>query len=310
MEKPKGRIQFFDSAFKLAGGLVTAVTVAVVGIVGTHALERRQAYDTNVRLYADLMSKREEAETSLRKDMFESIIGSFLTPKDTGFEQQVLNLELLAFNFHEALDLAPLFKHVYAQIGASGKPDAREYLGRLERAALEVKRKQITALEEAGDKLDATIDLDELRKTPAGITVIDGEVPTLRTVNDFGYTEMNKTTFKVTALMADPQRKEIRVQLEVRTPKKSDKQSNAKEANYVHSVFMVSHFDFPMIDNTRLPYGQRCAIVLKSFKESVAEVTLVYFPGSRASLKEKPFYDEVRHELLALPVALEPPGRP
>ena len=48
-----------------------------------------------------------------------------------------------------------------------------------------------------------------------------------------------------------------------------------------------------MIDNTRLAGDQRCAVVLNAFEEERADVTLIYFPGSRASLKEKLFYEDV-----------------
>src|SRR5437868_6000840 len=111
-----------DILLKPLGGLLTALAVGLVGYYGSQALNRSQALDTDVRLYAELMSQREDAETSLRKDMFNSIIGTFLTTKKTtGFEERVLNLELLAYNFHEALDLAPLFKTVYKQIDESPK---------------------------------------------------------------------------------------------------------------------------------------------------------------------------------------------
>jgi len=56
-----------------------------------------------------------------------------------------------------------------------------------------------------------------------------------------------------------------------------------------------------MIDNTRLSHDQRCAVVLKTFEDDRAEVTLVYFPGSRASLKEKPFYEDVISNLQKTP---------
>ena len=47
------------------GGLLTAVAVALIGF----QLNARQAEDTKAKFYADLMGKREEADTSLRKDM-------------------------------------------------------------------------------------------------------------------------------------------------------------------------------------------------------------------------------------------------
>jgi hypothetical protein len=62
--------------------------------------------------------------------------------------------------------------------------------------------------------------------------------------------------------------------------------------------FWVGFFDFPMIDNTRLSDDQRCAVILTQFEEPQTKFTVVYFPGSRAGIKEKPYYDEVLQNLL------------
>ena len=70
-----------------------------------------------------MMGRREEADSALRKDMFQSILRSFVQPgraRQTNPESQVLNLELLAYNFHESLDLGPLFRHVQRQLQAPG----------------------------------------------------------------------------------------------------------------------------------------------------------------------------------------------
>jgi len=297
MAERKDGWDILDMLLKPAGGLLTALAVGVVGFYGSSVLDRSQARDTDMRLYAQLMSQREAAETSLRKDMFNSIIGSFLKTKPTGYdyEQQVLNLELLAYNFHEALDLAPLFKDVYMKIRDSNDVHAAEYMHRLQKVAKEVKTKQIAALEESGGKLDASINLEELDKNLAGMRVIDGTIapPNLAGVQD---PSLEKMQFRVEALYADQKKQEIRVILEVR-PTQDTKAGNKSE-DATHVVFTISPFDFPMIDNTRLPHGQRCAVVVKDFGDPIVEITLVYFPGSRASLKEKPFYDEALHDLL------------
>jgi len=53
-----------------------------------------------------------------------------------------------------------------------------------------------------------------------------------------------------------------------------------------------------MIDNSRLPGGQRVAVALRDWvDESHVQVALAYFPSSRASLKEKPFYEEIIDQL-------------
>ena len=53
-----------------------------------------------------------------------------------------------------------------------------------------------------------------------------------------------------------------------------------------------------MIDNTRLSGDQRCAVVMTKFKDGSAQLTLIIFPGSHASLKDRPYYEDVINQLL------------
>ena len=58
--------------------------------------------------------------------MFRSIIQSFVTPQKDDppdMEEQLLNLELLAYNFHESLNLKPLFIHLWKKINHSTVKD-------------------------------------------------------------------------------------------------------------------------------------------------------------------------------------------
>ena len=48
--------------------------------------------------------------------MFTSIIDTFLKPQAPSLDVRILNLELLAYNFHESLNLKPLFFDVDRQI--------------------------------------------------------------------------------------------------------------------------------------------------------------------------------------------------
>ena len=66
----------------------------------------------------------------------------------------------------------------------------------------------------------------------------------------------------------------------------------------IDTNFVVGLFDFPMIDNTRLSGGERTAVSLTALNPSVLSVALTYFPASRASLKDKPYYDEVIRDLV------------
>jgi hypothetical protein len=286
-----------------AGGFFTALSVALVGILGsqfldrrqareTEFLDRRQAQETNVRLYADLMSKREEADSSLRKDMFESIIKTFLEPRTAGPKQKVIGLELLAYNFHDSLDLSPLFRDVYKQINPQTK-EGKEYLNRLEKVASEVTSKQVAALEVSGGKLDGDVVFDDIDKNlNERIPVMEGTL-TMHSQDsrDLAPT-LRKRYFRVDALYVDRPKKQLRLKLKVNTPNATG-QERVDDIDDVDTTFWVGFFDFPVIDNTRLAHGQRCAIAFNNFRATRAHITLVYFPGSRASLKEKPYYEEI-----------------
>ena len=60
------------------GGLITAITIALVSYYASDYINTNQENEAKTRLYTELMSKREESESALRKDMFSSIINSLL----------------------------------------------------------------------------------------------------------------------------------------------------------------------------------------------------------------------------------------
>jgi hypothetical protein len=276
-----------------SSGLITAITVAIIGLIGSNYLknreladtasrERMQIAETNVRVYTELMSRREEAESALRKDMFISIIQSFLRPASASLDEKVLNIELLSYNFHESLNLKPLFVYLEREILVSNHPEKNQYLDRLHKVAREITRKQMPVLESAGAKFDRVVDMESFKKSPGGIT-LDGS-----TLKADGI----ERSFDIVVLETDLKTKEIRVRLDIRRQTDSTKiETNSAE-------FWVGFYDFPMIDNTRLSNDQRCAVVLNAFDPESADITLVYFPGSYASLNEKPYYQEVVQSLM------------
>jgi hypothetical protein len=152
----------------------------------------------------------------------------------------------------------------------------------------DVIEKQVAMVEEAGVKLDGRIFFSELKENPGGIKVIDNTISVK--VDDGQQTTETRKHVEVEVLRRDPDKPELLVRLIVRTP------PNNEEAE-ADALFWVGFFDFPMLDNVRLPQGYRCSIALREFVDEAADITFVHFPSSRASLKEKPFYDEILYNL-------------
>jgi len=278
-KKIKDRWDKIDIVLRPLNGLLTALAVALLGYYTSSIVRQSESRETNERVYTELMSSREQAESGLRKDMFLSVIQTFLKPEMAGLESKMLNLEMLAYNFHESLNLKPLFAHLDRQITASTNTDKAPYVARLKQVANEIATRQMVLLEQVGQKFGRSVDFDKLKENPGGLELPPEKLTLDRTEREF----------LLTVLSADPQRREMKIEMGVRTPGES--------TAIQRRTFTVSYYDFPMIDNTRLSSDQRAAVVLNQIIDAGADLTLVYFPGSYASLKEKVSYDEVVEKL-------------
>ena len=281
------------------GGLITALTIALISYFGSGYLNNRQNNESKIRLYTELMSTREQSESALRKDMFNSILGTIL--KDShSLDENILQLELLAYNFHESLNLMPLFLYMDRQIAKEKNIQFKaDYRKRLYKMADDVISKQISSLEGAAirETMFITFPVDSIGHKP-GISqdmAMDWEDTKVfyDTVRVGNTNSVYKRVVFLKASGYNVDEKTVNVRLDIETS------VNDKFINMVTQEFMIDYFQFPMIDNTRLSNDMRCAVVMRDFDfPNFVEVDILYFPGSHSSLKEKPYYDEVVKKLL------------
>jgi len=270
------------------GGLLTAMAVAMLGIMGSSAIDRQQSSEAKLRLYSELMSRREESEATLRKEMFQSIIGSFFDNGQASLDARLLKMELLAQNFHEALNLTPLFQHMRREIERAdvGTMQRRGYEDRLVDLAREVTRKQLIVLEAGGQRANYTVIFSDSLIEGSKSETLEDAVLTLDGI---------ERRFRITVFKVDTTLRSARMGLEIETPQQTGV-SQLSAGRYAVE-FDVGFFSTPMIDNTRLSNDQRVAVVLTDMNPAGASLSLVYFPGSRASLREKPYYEEILKKL-------------
>ena len=311
-EKKPGGFTWIELAKIVAMPVVTLI----VGYLFNASLNERQTRDNNVRLYADMMGRREESDSALRKDMFKSILDTFLKKEGRAVGQsleiEVLNLELLAYNFHESLDLGPLFKYVGREL-ADGSNKDPNLLWRLERVAAEVKERQLAVLADSGKVERGEIN-PATETWKFGRSTVEPQHserrsgPTLCMALDSSNGEKHFRQFKIVFLDFKKARRELEMALSVSKPlaeldcKKILDPKTEQDNVESESQFWVGQFAFPMIDNTHLSHSERCAVSITDISDDGAQVAVSYFQASRASLKDKPYYDEVLHDLLRNPV--------
>ena len=172
----RDRWDFFEILARPVSAFITALAVASIGIFGNMALtnsnqsaKERAEIEQNTRLYTELLSRREQADSNLRKDMFTTILTRFLIEKQAApddaiksISDRLLKLELLALNFGEALSLRPLFQEMNRSIESHSKNIKQKqgenpaevfrtlFKPRLESLARRVSDQQISALSAGG----------------------------------------------------------------------------------------------------------------------------------------------------------------
>jgi len=235
-----------------------------------------------------LMSQREVAESTLRKDVLGAILQEYLQASPTDLDAKVLQLELLSNNFHDSLDLRPLFHDLQRKLLKSKGTDREELLARIENLAREVASKQLFTLQGRGARFGGPVDLAALDAAGAGSVPLTAEPQTMT---------IGQQSCDIAVLVRSVNRetRNLRVRLEASACTGADAQN-------LNTTFDVGFFDFPIIDNTRLANSWRCAVVLTNWVEDYAELTTICFPGEYASLKDRPYYEEVIQKLRQEPL--------
>jgi hypothetical protein len=273
-------------------GLLTAVTIAAVSYFASDYLNENQENEAKTRLYTELMSRREESESALRKDMFTSIINSILAG-ESSMDEKVLQLELLAYNFHESLNLTPLFTYLDRRNYIETKdPKLRDaYKERLYVMSRDVTNKQVASLENVSTTERFFYSYDTTSNEGMSSTFSCTFIDSIRTGSKY---DSIRHLVRLSILKLDTVRRSIDMQLNICT------QVPGREDKCVSPAFTIDYFEFPMIDNTRLINDKRCSVVMFDFDttQKFVDVGVIFFPGSHSSLKERPYYDDIVSKLL------------
>ncbi|MCZ6918226.1 MAG: hypothetical protein O7I93_15740 [Gemmatimonadetes bacterium] len=308
---------YIDVLGRPVSALFAALALGMFGFFGQMALEHNQ----NARMYVELMSQREQAESGIRSDMFTTILSEFFTIGASGptdISERLLQLEMLALNFGETLSLRPLFRELERDLERVRSSDDLEtarpsdgmvwrfnktlYMKRLRSLASKVTGWQLSRLsingarfaievplaKAAGDSSYVWPDTQAHRDWALNAEGSDEDQHTWiaeTTERMAGFTIGGiKRSFTATFSEANPDRGTVRVSLKI---------VSSDQTRPTEMEFDLGYFDFPMIDNTRLSEDHRFAMVMDGFEDDYIKLVAVSFPGLYASQREKPFLNEV-----------------
>lgn len=264
---------------------------------------KRTELTQNYRLYTELLSKREDAESALRKDMFSTILKEFFQIRDssngrTDVPKRLLKLEILALNFGEALSLSPLFIELDKDIDKNSYPPETAKLDRardrhrLHSLARRVSLQQLSALSTGGRSWEFTIPIEMVKPGKRYQWPPYNENGENSHEDEFEF-EGIKRNYTFSFSQADEDYKSVVVEIEIQT---------AGKTKAIEREFELNYFNFPMVDNTRLSNDQRFALIMTDFAEKAIHFAAICFPGKYSSQRDKPFLDDVIHRLQDKPL--------
>jgi hypothetical protein len=273
------------------------------------AADQRAKTESRTRLYTELLHKREDADTAVRRAVFDKLMDSYLSPAPKDLDDKLVALELLAVNFHDSLNLSPLFWQIDRQITSLGNradPLLREHLTRVSQG---VKDRQMAFL--APEDFAKPLPV-ELAAVPSIALPTEGCVAiealaqagqgasTLRVNASYadsdaqGATVLHQRRFSVALDCKDPLQQRLRLIV-------------SDEATSRRWIFWVDLYDFPLVTFTPLSRDERFALVLDRYDDGfgLAWLRMAYFPASRSGAKDKPHVADVMSRLSIPPPAAE-----
>lgn len=302
---------------------LATLTLGLATIFIDHRISQRAELEQSSRLYIELISRREQAASTLRSEMFATILSGFLDSDGSGdkaigseqLDSDLMKLELLALNFGEALSLGPLFAMMDRRI----RTDA-SYASKLDRVGRDAFQRRLEALARrvadaqrgslAGKAEEFTVWVPSGRMGEIGTYVWpdpsaededEDEILACKVLNGI----QRRFTISFDELKEDA--KTIRVELWITTNMLAQEAPKAcvdaltecrtelplscaefSELFTSRSRFTLNPFNLPLIDNSLLSHDQRFALVMRDPEfDSEIEIVGILFPGAYAGRRDK-----------------------
>jgi len=244
------------------------IAIAIVGALFTWVQFSTSERNQKAQAMAQLQTAREQADTSLRAEMFKSLVGQFFGGTNQ-FQEKVRLLALFENNFQDFFSAGPLFELVVQSSSNAPAGDVREVIDLAKSIA---DRQELLF---AGANPAPSVSLTKGQAT----NVTAGDIHLCLTVVEI---DTNKQQVKV-----------------------SVKPGPNQLPTFPEIGFHVTYFDMPLTDNTKLPGGSdvpggfhRFAITLKDITTNVppsAQLKIIEIEHDYLTSGDRPSLEAFNH---------------
>jgi len=248
---------------------ITAIGALLAGVAIPMVINYNQEKNRETQLYVQIMTQREQSDSTLRSQMFNALIGSYFGEsilKDP--EKQMTYLNLLTLNFQEFFDARPLFEELDRRV----TPEQRARLIGIARDAAD---RQVNLLAKPNNE-------------PVELRLCVESTDDCKNMGTFNL-KGRDGTYPFAVRLQEVSPTDIRVRV-----------SSASETfNFKTIEFSASYFDTPFMNNTKLLDGSRFSFVLLNADSDrkIATVEVVTFPEEYMNLRDRPYFDEMLSRL-------------
>lgn len=272
----------------------TTAFIGLVGVLFTLLTTHQQEKNRKTMMAVQLMSQREQAETSFRSEMFQTMLQGLLGPETAAPTERLAILRLFQHNFHDMFNGRAFFD-VLEKDSINVDPDDREkFIKDLTSLAREIGGLQENLIESLTEKRFKTFTLP----VNANTTI---DIPQ-RSDKDDKDGEHHRLWIRLDSVMKN--RARVFVDFDFHVPTDTAPPPDTMTFSPDTVTFWVEYFDTPFTDNTLLMDGHRIAFILKYANTVVyprqAMFKVIEFPanfilsGYRPSVK---YVDELFAEI-------------
>ncbi len=272
----KDRIESISKIVTAAGAIIGGIAIPL--IINYNMEKNRQS-----QMYVQIMSQREQSDSSLREKMFNALITSYFgknVAQDP--EKQMMYLNLLSLNFQEFFDAKPLFEDLENRLNGEKKE-------KLQKIAREIADRQVNLLTKP-------------EKRPMEMNLCVKDLKDCHNGERFEVEGKGKNSYIFRINLIETGHSKIRVRVTPFVYKPSAHQSQYIADSDLKTLnFDVSYYDMPFMRNTRLIDGTRFSVILMNVdnKGKQASIRIITFPEEYMSLRDRPYFEEMLKKIQA-----------